>query len=445
MSSETTAPLHHNNPPVTAPSEEDVLDDLESRYPTVGTALAQYEKTAKAVPQDIRDDATAVKVQDLLRKMRDQKAQWEKDRGTEKRPWDNVARTVMNFFKTPQDKLDALIKDILPRHTAYLERKAEAARIAKEIAAKAEREKAEKAQREAAAAEQRRLDAERAEREAREREEAAERRRAEAEQRRKDEEARAEAARVAAAEAEAKRREEARLAEIARREREAAAAKEQRERAEREKREAEARAKAAEEDRKRMDAEAERRRLAEAEVAKVTAERERLREADAQRRILAAQAEADKARAEAAASEARAKAAKAEEKAARSEIREAASEQREAIADQKSAKRDERVNLSAGVQHETRADRMDRKLLDTNDADLARMRGDHTLGSLAGRWAYDVVDFAELPADRLWQYVSQDAKSAAVYRYMMDNARDGNAPPDLPGAFFEKVKTSQIR
>ncbi|MDE2469122.1 MAG: hypothetical protein KGL35_10375, partial [Bradyrhizobium sp.] len=187
-------PRDHNAPPVTVPEENAVLADLQSRYPTVESDLADLESAAATYPERVTDEETAQSLQALLKKASTHKAAWKAYRGVEKRPWDTVAKIVMNFFNKPEERLEKLIDTLKPRYTAYLEMKAEQERIAREAKAAAERAEAERLAREAEA---RRLEAEaaeRREREAREREEAARRAEAEAKEDQLWAEARAELA-----------------------------------------------------------------------------------------------------------------------------------------------------------------------------------------------------------------------------------------------------------
>lgn len=443
MSDNPRVVLGDNLPPIVPPSEADLLADLTARHPTVEARFKELSAAAATVPVEIKDEETAKKVQDLLKSMTAAKAAWKALRDQEKGGWDRLAKTAYNFFIGPAEKLDVIIGDrdtpgIKARYDAYLEAKAEAARIETEKRAKEERDKAARVRKEAEEAETRRLqaiaDAEAAE----ERERKA---RAAVEQAERD--------RIAAEERRAAAEEAERQALARRREREAneraalTLYKQQMTAAVREAKDLSAKEMAG----TANDAEKARlaivldelatlnRRLAGSEeflTPEQIAERQsEQREIDTLKRI---QDEAATA----------AKAAKAIETAAKKDVRAAMGDHRAAVTVQKSAATEQRVAERAAEKTEARADRLDRKLLDTNDAEFSRLRGVATVGSLAGRWYYDVTDFSALPAEALWAYVSQDAKSAAVYRYMVDNARAGNTPPALEGAIFEKVKESRI-
>lgn len=479
----------HNIPPVTPPSEQELLDDLNRRYPNVKTRCAEFVDAAKTFPDEIKDDDTAGKVQALFKQMASETAAWSGQRKLEKGPWSTLADVAFNFFKTPEDTIKGWQTKLKDRHTAYGEVKAERARIEAEEVLKSQREESERLAQVAREAEERKVAAEKAEREAREREEAAEREAVAAEQRRIDAEARARAAKD----------EEDRLARE-KRERDAKA---------RADRQADLKALASlvhtaqglsendvkdiipAEDREylgellstggkiaalgqRLVADLE--LLPEIDRAKVQALRDTvrtLRDGFAERReheateTKRAQDEADRAEREAAtarrlereaeeeklrlareerlAEEALAAAAKQEKKDAQAEVREARTEQREARGDVREADKEARVTGAAAERTEARVDRMERKLDNATDADLSRTRGEHgTVGSLTGRWHVQSVDHNTVDLERLRGYLMPAAIDAAVYRYMQANRTQNEITP-LTGAEFEWIPDSVIR
>lgn len=485
MSDATLPPKTHNNPPVSVPNEADLLDDLKTRYPDVEKRMDELEAAAKTFPERITDDENAGKLQDLLRQMSVAKAQWKSTRGVEKRPWDGLAKVVMNFFGSKEEKIDELVAKLKPVHTRYLEDKAEEERIRREDAARKQREEADKAAKAAAEAEERRLAAVKAEEEAN----------ARAEQARKDAEA-AETRRLEALE-------RARLAKEAedRAERE----RKDRDRAEREVnatniRELKALLKTA--DKLAAKAEEAPDRVADVEAAELDElinaggkigtvasklaaslllddeEKETLsqtrtrlaawrnaRDAGLQvvenKKQAAAREKAEKARAAEdarlaadakrrrgeedarlkAATEARekaeAEAAKAREDAknAKAEVRDARAEAREAFDDQRDAAKDHRQLSGQAEKNEKRADRMETKLEEASDAELSRTRGSGSVGSLSGRWDFTVNNREAIPLERLRGYLHPDAVDAAITKYMRDNRTTQGVPP-LDGVEF---------
>lgn len=71
-------------------------------------------------------------------------------------------------------------------------------------------------------------------------------------------------------------------------------------------------------------------------------------------------------------------------------------------------------------------------------ADLARTRSDSgTLGTLAAEWGHTIVDLDEVPASKLWPYISRGEKEKAIRTFIKQNA-PGKPQPDqtwdgLPG------------
>lgn len=500
MSEEPIAGPGHNQPPVSIspPPEGDVLSDLRARHPAVDETLKKLLASAATVPEKITDDETAGKVQDLLRQMKLAKKTWGAARGVEKAPWQDLADAVFNYFKKPEDALDKAIKDITPRHTAYLEEKAAAETRRREEEARKEREAADKVRREAEEAAERKRQAEAEEAAARERAAAAERAREEAERRRKEEEEKAKAAKAEAErlERERKERDEAERQQNSRTLREmkshhktaAKLAEKAREgkiaevevaeldelileggkigtlgakllhsslldegelddiaamrnelgvwRKERSARVAEAEEREAAERRRKAEEEAEKR------AADERARRDAERKADEER---AAKARKEREEAEAAAFKA-----KEEKKRADAEARAARTDARDAFAEQKEAAKSEKTLGEQADRTERRADRMDRKIENASDADLSRTRSDRgTVGSLSGRWAWDIRDRPALLATLgpLGPHLNPDAVDAAVTKWMREH--QGTFTGErveglLPGVVFDWEPESRI-
>lgn len=217
---------------------------------------------------------------------------------------------------------------------------------------------------------------------------------------------------------EKKAAEQARLAEEARKQREEA-----------ERREAEAR----EAERRKFEAEqAERRARAEAEEA------ERRREA-AKREAEAAERRAKDAKEAAEREEARMAVLKAKAEADQARIAkiEAEAAARDAKQEAREANKEADLALGAALRLEKRAERIEDKLDD--DAALTRTRGDlGSVGSLAKRWTYRIVDFDAIPMERLKPFIHRDAIEAAIYRYMQTGERE------LPGVVFEQINEARI-
>lgn len=485
-----------NKPPVTPPSEQELLDDLRARYPEVEPKLDELLKAAASVPEKIGDDETAGQVQDLYRQIKKFQSTWKAWRTEEKRPWDTLAKVAMNFFKTPEDKLEEAGASLKERHTAFTEKKAEEARAEAAKKAEAERAESERLRKEAEAAEQRRLDAEQAEREAREREERARAEEEAARERRRIAEeaaarAKAEEKRIEAERKERERIEREQVAESIRTARkllkeaeglhEIAMGDEDAEPDPRlealacldgevnaaldpirvstmlsdeqrvafdaiRQRNVVIRAaliqRLSAKDRKKRAAEEKKRQEEEARAAEL---RRRAREED-ERRSTAAKAERERLEAEA-------QKARDEAKAARKDACDAADEADEAVAEQREHGRAAAQTGKQADKIERRADRMDSRLANSSDADMSRTRGDYSTGSLSGRWSWRVKDRDALVATLgvLGPYIHVDAVDAALTKFMRqhqgewaDQRKAGVVEGKLPGVIFDWVSDSRI-
>lgn len=502
MSEAAPAPLGHNKGPVTAPSNEDLLADLQARFPEVDQEMGQMEKDLATYPKKLtlKDEDIAKAMQDLLAKGKKLKSNMKGYKKDEKAPWSGLVNVVMNFFTTREEKLDKMLADAGAVHEDFLQQKKdEATRLAEE-----------EAERQRQAAEAARLEAEAAQRraeEARQREEEAKRAEEEARQRQAAEEARARAAREEADRLEA---EERRLAD----ERKA------RERAEKETnadnlkkirghmKEADklntAIVAAGEEpndaevqqldalikaggivsllitpvgnshlldDTQAAEVEEHKARIVELRKAigdrldaKERRKRERARKeeeerekAEAERRRLAREADEERSRV---AKEAREKAekeadeAKASANTAKGEAREARGEQRAAFSDQKGATKDAAKAGQVADRADNRADRVERKLENSTDADLSRTRGDlGSVGGLRRTWKHHVVDEGKLRAvsGPLGPHFTADALENALFHVMrahqsaFTGERVEGETIGVPGALFTYESDAAIK
>lgn len=482
------APLGHNLPPVTAPSTEEALSDLQRRFPELETEQKDFEEALATYPEVITDDDTAAALQDVLGKIKKHQSVLSAHKKTEKKPWDGIVKVVQNFFSKYDEKLDKMLETWGPRHQAYLEKKkAEALRKAEEEAKK-QREEADRLRREAEEAEERKRKAEEEERLARQREEEARLRAEEEDRKRKEAEARAAAAKEEADRIDRERRER----EKAEKEENAANLRE----IKRLIRDAERLGAAAENGDLGMDGEvfddlvleggqisrlgsklrashllddeqaetlkdiqtrlqalrtARSARLKAAEDAAAAAEAERRRkaeeEAEAKAQAAAAAREAQrradeeaaaKARAEREAAEREAEAAKANAKALKAEARSHAADAREAYADQKEAAKAADILSDDADRTENRADRIERKIEKSTDADLSRTRGElGTVGSLSKSWNHHIVDEDALRA--ALRASIKDDPEFAPYGVLIDQMRS----EAFNGAVFRFMRLHQ--
>lgn len=89
----------------------------------------------------------------------------------------------------------------------------------------------------------------------------------------------------------------------------------------------------------------------------------------------------------------------------------------------KQATREEKSNLTQAMRSEDRAAKVEEKV-DAGDAELGRVRSEHgTVATVQKRWTYRIIEHDKLDASVLWPLVSQDAKEAAVSRYVSQGGR----------------------
>lgn len=496
--SSPAAPLGHNRGPVTAPSDQELLDDLKARFPELEKDFAEFQDALKTYPTELtlKDEETARALQDLLGKIKKHKSALAGQKKDEKKPWSALVNVVTNFFETADSKLGGMLEEWTPRHQAYMDLvKAENLRKANE---EAERQRAiEESNRKAAAeAEERRLAAEKAEAEARAREEQA----------RRDAE-RAEADRKAAQE---------RAAQAEAEERRLAAERKAREREEREIIEANLKAitrhlktvatlhgqaeadEASDAELRELDGyirpggiisalatpvagsllldedqknglshikqlletyraasdarvgKRERTRRAkeaaeeEARQVAAAAERKRLRDEEEARQIAA--------REEREAAERQAAAGLRDMETARGQIREAKAETRSAQQEQKAAGKVERQAETDADRAANRADRIEYRLEKSTDAEIAgTLRGElGTKGSLTRRWTLKIVDEDALRAvcGPLGPTFTEDALNGAAYRWMLNRISGWSGRErvegELPGVVFAYQQGARI-
>lgn len=494
--SDHPAPMGHNRGPVTPPKDEEVLDDLKTRYPEVQSKLAEFEAALATYPTEfgLRDEAKAAALQDLLGQMEKQKRRLGADKKDEKDPWDKITKIVINFFAKGEEKIGEHLKVWRPRHQAYIDLKGEENKRLMEEEAERQRAEAARIRAEAEAAEERRRAAEEAEQAAIAREEQARREVLEAEERKRAAEESAKAAKAEEDRITAERRERER-AEKAQNAEAISAIKRHMKTAQALDETAVAEV-ASEDDIRALDdlirpggtisilagpvassallddtqrafMDEVRGRLAvlrTAAGARLDA-KERKRREKARKDVEAIEAaqaearriarEADEARAAEAkrareAAEAEAAAAKDDLKGAKKDVTAARREAGEAYADQKDAGRDAKRLGTDADRTANRADRLDRKV-ESGEAESVTLRGDlGSTGSRTGRWIYEIVDEEALRAvcGPLGPHFTEDALGGAAYRWMAAH-REGftgeRVEGDLAGVVFIWDRTSMIR
>lgn len=481
------AKIGHNLAPVIAPTEDAITISLKSQYPKVYSDLDDMLEAAKTFPAEITEDDQASALQALIKKMKTSRSSWKAWRGLEKKPWDGVAKIVYNWFIGPEEKIEKVEHELETRLTKWSEAKAEQARQDAARVAEEERKKAEELAAAAAYAAESRLMAEAFT-------ELAEWNEQKARERAVEEERRAAEARVAAeaAAAEQKRIEDEKKArDRAEREdnaeklkmvrrymkdaeklHEAAAEKgdeapasdiemldsmirhggtigllagpiagstllddEQRTEIAGIKTRLDELRKAFSE---RLDAKENRKR---AKARQEAEERERLaadqrrkdREADEERSRMARE---ERERTEAAALEARGRVTE-----AKAEVKTHVRAGAEAAAGARDAGREATALGRQAEKQDSRATRTETKAGSMSDADASRHRGDAgTTSSIRGHWKANVIDPRLLPADQLWNLISDDDKAAAVTKWMrLHQAEWGDkdiVKDALPGVVF---------
>lgn len=500
--------IGHNRPPIVPPTDEDMLADLQGRYPELQKELAEFESALATYPKEftLKDEESAAALQDLLGKMKKHKSQIAAYKKDEKKPWAGLVNVVLNFFTKGDEKIGELLEEWQPRHQAFMDLKKEESR----------RKAEEELERQRAAAEASRLAAEKAKAE----EEAA-KARAE-EERRKEQEAR-EAAERATKEKEER---EAAAAAAKAEEKRLADEKRDRDRAEKEKNAAnlrdirrhmkdvdklnmlaETEEAAPEElaqleqlikhggiisllagpvagsplldDEQRSDVDALKKKLDELREAgnaryntreKARREKEQKAAEDAEAKASAERArrraEEEAALAEATkkreAEEAAAAKANEERKAAEKAARDARTGARDAEAEAKGSVKEQHAHTVNADRSDNRAQRLDNKLGNSTDADLSgTLRGNlGTKGSLTRRWGYVIHDEAALragfynPVDGpqpasagLAEHLTTGALEGAVHRWMQSHQASfvGERIEDrLPGVTFMYEQGSRI-
>lgn len=425
---------------------------------------------------------------------------WNDAREKEKKPWDKIAKIAQNFFLVHCERLadkkkkTGMAYDLRARVTDYAERKATVERDRQAAELKAQREEAERLKREADEAEQRRLKAEQAAEEARQREEKA-RLEEEAAKKRKAE---AEAAAVAAREEEKrlererKEREKAEkdqlaidLRELGKQYREARGLFDDFEQtpedtgvppalvasvqiiarvrtdlshhrllSEDQRQDLEVYDVGIAKMRTFFQGRTDRKRQLEQEKAeREEAERAEARRKQAERLRKIEEEKLTAARRDREEQEAAAAKAKAEAAAARKEIKSAGDAQGDAMDDARDAASEGSKAAKAAGKTEQRAERMEGRLERATDADMSRTRGEFSVGSLSGYWAWRVTDRDALlgTLGTLGIYIAPDAIDAALTKYMrqhqgewMDKRKDGKVEGKLPGVVFDWVADSRI-
>lgn len=507
--SDAATPAHpktHNQPPVVLPNEQEMLTDLQRKYPEIDDRLKEWDGAFAEFPLDIPLDQedVAQNLQDLLGQVKKDSKIWtDSFQKQEKKPLNALVKVVGNFFTSRVERAEKHLEKFGPVHEGFLQRKAEASRKAAEAEAERQREierqareAAERAAQEQAAAEARAAEERRREEEARAAAERAAQERAAAEaraaearerERRENEERRvrdtaekdqnlanlreiregmkeAEKLHTLAEADEASEDEVKRLAELIRPggiigelARPVAASmlltEEQKERTDAvRKRMGELRDASEARGTKKQRAAAEKARREEDTRLAAEAETRRIaREADERRAAEArASREADEAAAQTAAEERR------RQEAAAREARDAA---RDAEGEAKAAGKDAKGHTTEADRTANRATRIETNLEKSTDADHSRTRGElGTVGGLARRWAYHIVDEAALragflvpghlaPSASLAEHLTTDALEGAVFRWM--RAHQGSFTGErieglLPGVVFAYEQEARI-
>jgi len=360
-----------------------IQEDLRRKHKDTLERVGKLIEAGKDIPDKIGGDEEAGRVQDWVQQTRTAIATADAMRKLEGKPFSEAKKAADGVFQKPVDELELVRTRVTKAHTAYLEEKAAAERLAREEEARRHREEAERQAAIAREQEQKRL---------------------EAEQKRLE------------AERAAREAEEFKL----RQQREAEEAKERARKA----KEEEQRLDAERKERERREAEeaAERKRRREAEEAAAAEERERRRvEEEARLADARARREAE----EKAAAEAKAKAAEARARQAEAE-RAAAAAKRE----ERTAGRQEKEADGKAERLGARADRAE-NTANSSAADLSRTRSDMgSVGSLASHWRFEVLDIDAVPLETLRPYLHPDEIRTAIQKFMAAGGRD------LPGVHF---------
>lgn len=119
------ATIGHNFPPVTIPKEEEMLGDLQRRYPEIEKDLGEFDKSFATFPDDIplEHADVAERLQDLIGQAKKTKRTWSAHERGEKGPLNKLVKVVGNFFTKAEERIDALLAKYEPVHQAYLDKK----------------------------------------------------------------------------------------------------------------------------------------------------------------------------------------------------------------------------------------------------------------------------------------------------------------------------------
>lgn len=486
----SNAGIGHNKGPIIAPTQEELFDDLVARYKSAQDRTNELEKAYATFPATLTlaDEATAEKFQDLLGQIKKEQRQFGAFRKSEKKPWDDLAKTVTNFFTKLEERLDAKLEEGRARHQEFLDAKsAENQKKAEEAAARAKAE-----------AEQKMREAEEAERRKREAEAAAELERAK-ERDAREAAARAKAEAAAAEERVRKAKEEEARIERERKEREENDRKligvkenlvsvwlkrtmalhtlfEADEASDRETAElkenvgqystlnqylrdiASSPLATKEQVQRAKDTTSTLSKIALSMSVKITkreaAKREKQEADERARRERERKAEEERLRKVAedrAKAEAEAETKRQEEQAARQAARASQDTARELEANARDLRSEARRVTEEADRATNRQDRIERKLERATDADFSRTRGDHgTVGSLSGRWTYFIADEDALrnSCGVLGEHFTEDALGGAVYRYMATRRAGFTGQrvilEELPGVEFKWERETRI-
>jgi chromosome segregation ATPase len=109
-----------NQPPQTT------ADELAEKYAKEIADAQELFHAAQSAPEAVKDDITEGKVSELIKKIRTLKNLLDRDRKSEKEPWDKKVSEVNGFFNTTIEQLERWQKTLNQRSQEYLTEKAEA-------------------------------------------------------------------------------------------------------------------------------------------------------------------------------------------------------------------------------------------------------------------------------------------------------------------------------
>src|ERR1700744_1902590 len=125
-----------NQPPITLPTDDEMLADLKRRYPEIDLRLDEWKssfatyndpETGKPaeIPLDHADVASAL--QDLIGQVKKDSKVWtDSFQKQEKKPLNALVKIVGNFFTSRVEKADGLVDTYEPTYKSFLQRKADA-------------------------------------------------------------------------------------------------------------------------------------------------------------------------------------------------------------------------------------------------------------------------------------------------------------------------------